>query len=178
MKFKKILLTLGAVFAFSLAACNNNASDSGKTDPTPSGGGSQTETDPTYLGFVGKDKIRFDIMDEELVGKFSYGNAVLDASNNKKDIAYSSSTKLAKRDGITAESVNFIVVIDKEGQDSVAYHPEMVTNQLEEFLSDVIVLSGGRRVYVAISKGEIKWTKGLNADMDAKIETYTLVPRV
>ena len=178
MKFKKILLTLGAVFAFSLAACNNNASDSGKTDPTPSGGGSQTETDPTYLGFVGKDKIRIDIMNEGLVGKFTYGNAVLEASNNKKDIAYSSSTKLAKRDGITATSVNFIVVIDKEGQDSVAYHPEIETDKLEEFLSDVMVLSGGKRVYVAISTGAVTWTKGLNADMDAKIETYTLVPRV
>ena len=178
MKFKKILLTLGAVFAFSLAACNNNASDSGKTDPTPSGEGSQTETDPTYLKFVGKDKIRIDIMNDELVGKFTYGNAVVDASNNKKDLAYTSSTKIAKRGDIT-EAVNFIVVIDKEGTDSIAYNKAIEADNVEEFLSDAMVLTGGRRVYVAISTGtNLNWTKGLDTSLDEKLNWYNQVPTV
>ena len=168
MKFKKLLLTLGAVFAFSLAACNNKAET--KTDTTPNnqtqGDNMGTQTDSTYLTFVGDGKIRIDIMDTALANNFTYGNAIVES---KKEMAYSSDTKLAVRGSISAESVNFVIVIDKEGADSVAVNKGMVTDTLSEYLSQVMVLSGGKKVYVAISTGDVSWTKGLNSDLDAKL---------
>lgn len=167
MKFKKILFTLGAVFAFSLAACNNKNNDSKPTpEPTPTPEPAPATTDSTYLTFIDNNKIRVDIMDTSLASNFTYGNAVVETT---KQMAYSSATKLALRGTVSANTVNFVVVIDIEGEDRVVVNPGIQKDSLEEYLSDTMVLSGGKKVYVAISTGTVNWTKGLNADLDAKL---------
>ena len=173
MKFKKILLTLGAVFAFSLAACSGNSNSN--TPSEGGGGGGQTPqadvSTPTYLTFIDEGKIRIDIMDQALANNFTYGNAVVEST---KQITHSSTAKLAIRGEITAANVNFIVVIDNDGtsSDRVSYHPGIAKESLEEFLNSTIDIATGKRIYVAISTGKINWTKGLNTALDQKLNAY------
>ena len=171
MKFKKILLTLGAVFAFALASCggsnNSNTPSEGEGGQTPQADVST----PTYLTFVDEGKIRIDIMDQALASNFTYGNGVVEST---KQMTHSSTAKLAIRGEITAETVNFIVVIDNDGtsSDRVSYHPGILKESLEEFLNGTIDIGTGKRIYVAISTGTINWTKGLNTALDQKLIAY------
>lgn len=171
MKFKKILLTLGAVFAFALASCggsnNSNTPSEGEGGQTPSA----DVTTPTYLTFIDEGKIRIDIMDQTLANNFTYGNAVVEST---KQITHSSTAKLATRGEITAETVNFIVVIDNDGtvSDKISNHPGIAKENLETFLNSTIEIGTGKRIYVAISTGTINWTKGLNTALDQKLNAY------
>lgn len=174
MKLKKILFTLGAVFAFALASCGG--SNNSNTPSEEGGGGSQPTpstdvTTPTYLTFIDEGKIRIDVMDQALANNFTYGNAVVEST---KQMTHSSTAKLATRGEITAEAVNFIVVIDNDGtsSDRVSYHPGILKESLDEFLSDTIEIGSGKRIYVAISTGTINWTKGLNTALDQKLNAY------
>ena len=156
MKFKKILLTLGAVFAFALASCGGN---NNSNTPSEGEGGQTPQADvstPTYLTFVQEGKIRIDIIE------------------STKQITHSSTAKLATRGEITAANVNFIVVIDNDGtsSDRVSYHPGIAKENLEEFLNSTIEIGTGKRIYVAISTGKINWTKGLNTALDQKLNAY------
>lgn len=171
MKLKKVLLTLGAVFAFSLAACSGN---SNSNTPSEGEGGQTPQADvstPTYLTFIDEGKIRIDIMDQSLTSNFTYGNGVVEST---KQMTHSSTAKLATRGDVTAANVNFIVVIDNDGtsSDRVSYHPGIAKESLEEFLNGTIDIATGKRIYVAISTGKINWTKGLNTALDQKLNAY------
>jgi hypothetical protein len=186
MKFKKILLTLGLVCAFSLAACNKtdtgtqqqggSNSGAGSSDSgSGSGSGSQTQS-IDYLSFVGKNQIRIDVLDTNIGANFNYG---IDAISTTKTMNINSNSELGFSGTITADSVNFVFVVESGTESEfsclVSVHGGLDNDYVETFLSRASIKNSYKnayKVYIAISTGEVKWTKNLNAQLDTKIGTY------
>ncbi len=188
MKLKKILLTLGLVCAFSLAACNktdtgtqqggsnsgSNAGTGGSDSEPGSGSGSQTQS-IDYLSFIDANKIRVDVFGTT-GANFNYGNEAIGTS---KTMTISANSFLAFSGSITADSVNFVFVIESgtanEFSSVFMVNGGIDNDYVETFLSRNSLknsYNGAYKVYVAIWTGTIQWTKGLNANLDAKINTY------
>ena len=180
---KKVFKVFGVVLAFvigvfSLASCNKSGDASGGTTP-PSGegaggsgsggsGGSSQQTS-TYLTFITDGKVRVDIMNDNLGCTFNYGNeAVVD----KKEMTYGATATLGFSGTVAVDTINFVFVVEKENGTSVSVNAGIEKDSLEDFLSGPAKYANAKKIYIAISTGTVNWTKGLNADMDAKINTY------
>ncbi|MBR6071202.1 MAG: hypothetical protein IKP77_00035 [Acholeplasmatales bacterium] len=178
MKFKKLLFILGAALTFSLASCGSNAtSETSLTTTTTTTQSTEQITQVDYLSFVGQNKIRVDILDN-VGANFNYGNAAV-VSTNQMDI--NSNSYLAFSGTITADSVNFIFIVESGNsnnfQSTFSVHGGIDNEYVETFLSRASLKSlfnNAYKVYIAISTGEVKWTKNLNAQLDAKIRTYII----
>lgn len=171
MKHTKILTVALLTTGLLLAGCNSDSKKGEPTvDPTPSG-----ETETSLLPFIGNSKVRFDIM-SDLGLTFKFGETTIVSTEQltlvNAAVTYTGEAKVS--------SVNFIVVT--EGVDnginanSCAYNPGIEVAHLSEFLegfaTDYLSGSNVNKAYVAISDGasEGTWTKGLNSELDAKIQ--------
>ena len=169
MKFKKVLLGLMGVAMLALAACSNGGGNTSK-EPTPT---SQTPTPSTQQeeklldGVVSNGKIRIDIMNENIGVTFSYGN---EAVVSKKEMTYSASSKLTVSGTATAD-LNFVIVIGRSNGYSVAVNAGIEKESIAEYLT-LKDFENAARVYVAISTGDVNWTKGLNTNMDHQVSSF------
>ena len=177
---KKVILLVTALLAggLLLTGCATEK-DSGQ-----SSGGQETSSSVTpevvsYLGFLDANKIRFDIMDNDLGYSFKYQD---------QDIV--STQQVAMGEGAvsatgetTKEKLNFIIVTEKKPDEgrtssesnifvSIGLRVTALEKYLSQFAGKFITPNAGGKVYVAISDGGAtpKWTTGLNARMDAAIQ--------
>ncbi len=178
MKFKKILLGItGALaFTFALTACGDDSTNKDSTPaPAPStdtgsdtGGDSTPATFTNYLTFMNDNKLRVDIMNNDLGVTFNYGN---EAIQSTKETTLSADTKLSFSGEFAVEKVNFVVVSDTSTGGSVRVSIGVDSSRVGDFLSKYPMT--GKKIYIAISSGEVNWTKGLNTKMDTQIGVYT-----
>ena len=180
MKFKKSKLLL-SVLAFAplcaLAACGN-AGGNPTTTPQPTSNPVQTTSnahdDKNVLDFLNSGKVRIDLFDLDV--NVSYGNQAL--SNPSNVISLSDSAYITFNKNTTANDVyNVIIVAEKINSDGLhtQKYAQIEGSSLLDF-QDLIKdqLKGYDRAYVAISKGTtFKWTKGLSAKLDEKIQAIT-----
>lgn len=171
MKHTKILTVALLATGLLLAGCNS-ASKKGEPTPEPAPSG---EITTSLLPFVGNSKIRFDIM-SDLGLTFKLGETKIVSKEqltlSNVAVSYSGEAKVS--------TVNFIVVTERVDNginaNSCAYNPGVEIEHLSEYLEGFATdyLSGGNvnKAYVAISDGaaEGTWTKGLNDELDAKIQ--------
>ena len=167
MKFKKILLGItGALaFTFALTACGDDSTNKDSTPaPAPStdadpntGGDSTPATFTNYLTF----------MNDDLGVTFNYGN---EAIQSTKETTLSADTKLSFSGEFAVEKVNFVVVSDSSTGGSVRVSIGVDSSKVGDFLSRYPMT--GKKIYIAISSGEVNWTNGLNTKMDTEIGTY------
>ena len=167
-------LTLVLAAAAMLASCGGNSGTSHPTGlSTPEE--SSTAQASGYLNWVAEGKIVIDLFD---IGeaRFTYGNAALAQASQTLDL--NDSAALACSSQLTENDLfNFVIVTETaEGTGfsaGAAVYAGIEGNQISAFLADHDEFKGKKRAYVAISGGEeVKWTKGKNAEMDAKIQTY------
>ena len=170
MKHTKILTVALLATGLLLAGCNNASKDEPKVDPTPSG-----ETETSILPFIGNSKVRFDIM-SDLGLTFKLGETTIVSTEQltlvNAAVTYTGEAKVS--------TVNFIVVTERVDNginaNSCAYNPGVeiahLSEYLEGFATDYLSGSNVNKAYVAISDGaaEGTWTKGLNDELDAKIQ--------
>jgi len=167
MKFKKYLIAALGVLTLSLAACSQKG-----TEPiTPTTEQTQTPVaEPTYLKFIGANKVRVDVMNDNLGLRFAYGNQAI---TSKTDMAYNANSKVTFSGEATVEKINFIFVTETATGTSFAVNKGIEKEYLEEFLNGKsAVYANATRIYVAISTGDLNWTTGLNADLDTKLNLY------
>ena len=169
MKFKKIFLGIIGVAALTLAACSNGGGNTSK-EPTPTTvtpePSSQVEAN-LLDGVVASGKVRVDIMNDNLGVRFAYGN---EAVESKKEMAYVAKSNLSVSGTATA-NLNFVFVKETSTGFSIAVNAGIDKDMITEFLSTK-TFNDATRVYIAISTGDVNWTKGLNQALDTKINTY------
>ena len=162
-------LTFVLAAAAMLASCGGN---SGTSHPT---GLSTPEESSGYLNWVAEGKVVVDLFD---IGEahFTYGNAALAQPSQILDLndsaAFACSSQLTEND-----LFNFVIVTETaKGTNfsaGAAVYTGIEGDKLSTFLADNDEFKGKKRAYVAISGGEeVKWTKGKNAEMDAKIQSF------
>ena len=173
MKIKPLFVTLFA--AAMLASCGGNSHATGLSSSTSHATGLTSETSApsaTYLDWVANGKIVIDLFDCDNA-RFTYGNAALQATNT---LDLSASAKIACSSTHTEDQVfNFVYVTEASTETGfnagAALYAGIMGDKISEFLADNSELAGKARAYVAISFGStVKWTKGKNAAMDAKIQ--------
>ena len=159
------------VAAAMLASCGGTTHPTGlSTEPT---GLSTEPASPTYLDWVDQNKIVIDLFD---VGdaQFTYGNAALTKSSNTLDLSNAASIATSAQLAET-QLVNFVYITEAQVATGfnagAALYSGIKGNEISNFLNDSDDLNGKVRAYVSISFGsDVKWTKGHNAVMDAKIQ--------
>lgn len=167
---KKFLLMLGGIFAFSLAACNNSGSGNTTTQVQPTT--TTTAQQSATLAFMSNNKVRIDIMDDNLGVTFNYGN---EAVVSEREINYVDSTNLAMNGSVAVDKVNFIFVMEKSTGSRVSVSKGLRADGLENFLSKSgSKISGCTKVYIAISTGDLKWNKNLSEPMNDLIRPYDI----
>ena len=166
MKIKSFALVLTSVAL--LASCGGQSSSATglSTPPTETSSASQS----SMLNFIPNGKIYFDVQETDI--RFSYGNAALQVGKN--EIAFDASAKLSCS-GNPAQVYNFIYVYESLGgygkTIALGIEPESVVEYLSDDRSE---FTGKTRLFVAISSGDkAKWTRGLNADLDAQLDIWT-----
>ena len=178
MKFKKILLGITGALAltFALTACGDDSTNkdstpaSGDTGTNTSGSGSTDsgQTDISALSFMGANKIRVDILDD-LGVNFNYGN---EAVVSTKEISIVANQTFAYSGDYTVDKVNYIAYMEKESGPSTIWHKGLDASY---FFTEVLPknnFNGIKKIYIAISTGEVKWTTGLNSSLDANFNRY------
>lgn len=173
MKLKRCLLAFVGLFALALAACSNttggNTTASTPLQPGTSEGTTTEQTPATdLLTFVGNNKVRVDIMNENLGVRFSYGN---EAITSKTDMTLNASSNLSASGTLAVETINFVIVTVNATSTSVFISKEILKDSFSDYMSKILqsYFTGATKVYVAISTGEVNWTHNLNAELDAKI---------
>lgn len=173
MKLKRILLALAGVLTFSLAACSqaeggktpdSGSGDSGSSD---SGSGDSGQTQSTVLSFMGNNKIRVDIFGN-LGITFNYGN---EAVVSGREITIVNDQAFGYSGTSTVDKINYIAYIERETRSSTEWHEGL---DCEYFLDTVLPtnrFNGIKKIYIAISIGEVQWTTGLSAELDAKFNS-------
>ena len=171
-------LTLVLAAAAMLASCGGNSGTSHPTGlSTPEE--SSTAQATGYLNWVDEGKIVVDLFD---IGEahFTYGNAALAQASQILDL--NDSAEFACSSQLTENDLFNFVIVTETAQGAgfsagFAVHSEIEGDKLSAFLAvHHDEFKGKKRVYVAISGGEeVKWTKGKNAEMDAKIQTFLKV---
>ena len=160
--------------ALTLAGCSNNNTEPSTTSVPPTSSAPVEQW--TYLDWMSGDKaLRIDLFDIEEGVNFSYGNAALSQSVN--NLTIDSNIKVTVNKNVEHEKdFNFIMVRDtKDGSRHVIdYNSKIEGDHIIDFLAlDGNAITGCDRCYIAISMGTTpKWTKNLNAKMDADIEAY------
>ena len=167
MKLKRVLLALAGVLTFSLAACSQateggsgSGSGSGTSEGEGSGGSSQTDT--SALAFMSNNKIRVDIMDD-LGVTFNYGN---EAVVSTREITIVNDLTFTYSGDCTVNKVNYIAYVERETGSTTLWHQGL---DAVYFLDQVLPrnnFNGVKKVYIAISSGEVQWTTGLSTELD------------
>lgn len=173
MKLTKIFAVTMLTGTLLLAGCQQKQGGEGSgSEPTQQ---STPASEGNYLTFLNANQMRFDFFGD-LGLSFKYGNeAIVD-----KNPFTLSVDKLTVNGTPKVDYINLIIVCeDKAGAGfSVAVMPEIEAASLGELLSDFgeTYIKGyeGGKAYVAVSDGsnskKPEWTKGLNAELDKKIQ--------
>ena len=181
---KKVFKFFGVFLAFvvglfALVSCGNSKdSSSGEVTPSSgeesggSGSGGSGATQIEYLNFISNGKVRVDIMNDNLGCGFTYGNEVV---TNKKEMTYGATNTLGISGTLAVNSLNFVIVVEKETGYSFTVNKGIEKEYIEEYLSMSSKYANAKKIYIAISTGDVNWTKGLNTSMDAKINTYIVM---
>lgn len=156
-----------------LVSCGGGNTPSSEQSAIPSEE-SSVAPQSQYLDWVADGKIVIELFD---LGdaRFTYGNAALDKASNTLDLAASASIACSATFEAT-QVLNFVYVTETASgtgfNASAAAYVGIEGDKVADFLTDNDDLNGKTRAYVAISLGEtVKWTKGKNAAMDAKIQS-------
>ena len=170
MKLKRVLLALAGVLTFSLAACSQateggsgSGSGSGTSEGEGAGGsGSGGQTESTALSFMGNNKIRVDIFGD-LGVNFNYGN---EAVVSTREITIVNDLTFTYSGDCTVNKVNYIAYVERETGSTTLWHQGL---DAVYFLDQVLPrnnFNGVKKVYIAISSGEVQWTTGLSTELD------------
>jgi hypothetical protein len=170
MRPTKLLPLVCLMGSLLLTGCNSSNKEEQSVAPATT----SEQVAASILSFVQTNQIRFDIMDDLGVA-FKYGDSAVTSTQSLELVKDKAVTFTGE---LSVESVNFIVVTEnKDGANvTCAYNPEILKAGLAEYLqsfaTDYLNSYVGGRAYVAISNGanEGKWTKGLNAELDTKIQ--------
>ena len=176
MKFKKILLGItGALaFTFALTACGD---DSTNKDSTPASGDTGAnsgttgsgQTDTSALSFMSENKIRVDIFGDLENVTFKYNGQDVES---KKEISIVADQTFTYTGECSAEKVNYIAYVERASGSKTEWQVGLDTSY---FFSTVLPsnnFNGIKKVYIAISTGDVQWTTGLNASLDANFNKY------
>ena len=166
MKFRTIFLT--AMSVFSLIGCSNSSNHSEQTSTpevisTPKG----TESQVDYLGFVGANKIRCDVMNDNLGVTFTYGEADI---VSKQDMDLDATSCLGMKGELEVEKINVVIAVETGTGFSTTVSKGLVSSYVSTFLSKKS-FKDASKVYVAFSSGEVNWTKNLSALLDSQIQS-------
>ena len=175
MKKIKILATALLASGLLLAGCATNKEQS--SAPQSEQQSSQEEL-VSYLSFLESNKIRFDIMDNDLGYTFKYqGQAI--TSGEKVDMGAGALSFTGESE---KEKLNFIIVTEKKPEEgrttgesniflSVGLRVTALEKYASQFAEKFITPNAQGKVYVAISDGSKapSWTTGLDAKMDKAI---------
>ena len=158
-----------------LASCGGSSQATGSSSGEHSAGSTSEPASSTYLDWVAQNKIVIDLFDVGSV-QFTYGNAALSQASNTLDLSDTASIATSAQLE-EAQTVNFVYVTEAQEATGfnagVAVYPGIKGNELGNFLNGSDDLKGKVRAYVAISFGsDVKWTKGKNAAMDARIQQF------
>ena len=166
MKLKRVLLALAGVLTFSLAACSQaegggSSSGSGDSGPSDSESGDSGQTDASALSFMGNNKIRVDIMDN-LGITFKYNDETV---VSKSEITIVNNATFTYSGECTVDKINYIAYGESDtrvskiwqcGNDSADFLISLPTYKFNDY----------KKIYIAISSGEPKWTTGLSTELD------------
>ena len=175
MKIKKALVLTCALSLglFGLASCQ--LSGGGSSTQTPTSAPAQdpsisTVMNNNYLSFMGNSKLRVDIMNDNLGLTFKYGSSAI---VSKQEIAIAAGSSITFEGELVGDTLTFILVTETSNSSSVYFAPNIEKASLSEFFQTNVNpdIVAGNKVYLAISQGAANWTKGLNADLDAKINS-------
>lgn len=174
MKKIKILATALLASGLLLAGCATNKEQSS----APQSEQSSQEEIVSYLSFLESNKIRFDIMDNDLGYTFKYQDQAI-TSGAKVDIGEGALSFTGESE---KEKLNFIIVTEKKpeegrttGESNIFLSVGLKVTALEKYVSQFaekfITPNAQGKVYVAISDGSKapSWTTGLDAKMDKAI---------
>ena len=180
MKLKFLPLCLATL---ALASCGGqSASASGLSvsqSASASGFSSSQPATWQYLDFLLDGKVRFDIFDFEEGFQLSYGNAAIAQSGTLLNL--DNNSRISANKSLTADKVfNLIVVVEKQSGGAASSRcdvtPGIEGDKIVQYFTEVAGddLLNYDRAYVAASFGPTaKWTKGLNARLDAYLENRT-----
>lgn len=168
---KKSVKILSSLFALALVGFAAVSCSKGEVTPTttPSPTTTTTTVQSSLLTFIDNNKFRVDVMDDDLGVTFKYNNAAI---TNKQAMSYVSGGALTIEGEAAYDDLSFILVTETGNSSSVFYAPGILKASLTEYLNSSVNddLVNGTKVYLAVFHGTpAKWTKGLNADMDARI---------
>ena len=171
MKFKKILLALAAGLTFSLAACGDSEEP---TTPTPSSSssssdsGSGSEAITSALSFMSNNKLRVDIFGD-LGVSFKYGD---EAVVSTREITIVNDLTFTYSGDCSVEKINYIAYTERDTGSTINWHKGIDASY---FLNNVLPstnFNGISKIYIAISTGEVQWTKGLSEKLDQAFNGY------
>ena len=175
MKLKKVLAILGLTSVFALAACNsaNNTTTTGgapanttTTQNNPSSGSTTVDDSTNYLSFLENKKGRIDLFGVEGV-TFKYGDNNV-VSGQVIDI---NESKVISVTGTATKDLNFVIVTKMGDTNTVIGNKAIIKDEIANYLNDVAadLYKSSDKFYIAISSGEVQWTKNLSKAMDDKI---------
>ena len=176
MKFKKILLGITGALAltFALTACGD---DSTNKDSTPASGdtGANSETtgsgqtDTSALSFMSENKIRVDIFGDLENVTFKYNGQDVES---KKEISIAADQTFTYTGECSAAKVNYIAYVERASGSKTEWHVGIDTSYFFSTVLPTTNFNGVKKVYIAISTGDVQWTTGLNASLDANFNKY------
>ena len=171
---KKSVKILSSLLALALVGFTAVSCSKGEVTPTTTPAPTTTTTTATtvqssLLTFIGDNQFRVDVMDDDLGVTFKYNNAAI---TNKQAMSYVSGGGLTFEGDAAYDDLSFILVTETGNSSSVFYAPGIIKAELTNYLNSSVNddLVNGTKVYLAVFHGTpAKWTKNLNAEMDARI---------
>ncbi len=166
-RFKLLVLGLSLMAGVMLVACSENTPTA---TPTKEPATPSAEAYTGALAFLEKGTARIEVYDLDV--NISYGNEAIVAPY--KVVTISDSARFSVNKSTTVTDVyNFVTYVEKSnGAVSIAsVNKEITGDGLQGYFDEVFkdTLVGYERAFVSISKGEVKWTKGLSQKMDADL---------
>ena len=179
MKFKKILLGITGALAltFALTACGDDSTNknstpaSGDTGGNTSGSGSTDsgQTDISALTFMSDNKIRVDIFGDLENVTFKYNGQDVES---KKEISIVADQTFTYTGECSAEKVNYIAYVERASGSKTEWHVGIDTSYFFSTILPANNFNGVKKVYIALSTGDVQWTTGLNTSLDANFNRY------
>ena len=179
MKFKKILLGITGALAltFALTACGDDSTNknstpaSGDTGGNTSGSGSTDsgQTDISALTFMSDNKIRVDIFGDLENVTFKYNGQDVES---KKEISIVADQTFTYSGECSAEKVNYIAYVERASGSKTEWHVGIDTPYFFSTVLPATNFNGVKKVYIALSTGDVQWTTGLNTSLDANFNRY------
>lgn len=147
MKLRSALLAFAGVLVFSLTACQKKAKE---------------PTDTTTLSFMQEDKVRVDIMDE-LGITFNYGDETVVSGQELTIVEDQVFTYTGE---MSTNNINFIAFVEKTNGNDIFWYDNYLAGIFLDLQLPYFKLNGIKKIYIAISTGEIKWANGLSEGLD------------